>query len=163
MSAQRGPVHRYVDAAPGCWALYCSLEPFKQSLDPRDAPTVTQWLVDGYAVQHATNLERANRQSVALHLMSLCASFERGATGTQLRVALADWSHREYEALLPLPDAYPLTVVDVVRAPQGERTASVSQFAYSTWTAWSGHHDRVRRWLDSPPERSTSYARRPVT
>ncbi|HXL88693.1 MAG TPA: DUF5946 family protein [Streptosporangiaceae bacterium] len=42
------------------------------------APTLIQHLVDSYAVQHAANPDQRNRQSAAVHLMSLCASLEQG-------------------------------------------------------------------------------------
>ena len=59
-----GPVHAYMHAAPGCWALYCGLEDWKASLTAgHDAPTLIQHLVDSYAVQHAANPDRRNRQS----------------------------------------------------------------------------------------------------
>lgn len=144
-----GPVHQYLDAVPGCWELYCSLEGWKALLAEPDTATTVQWLVDGYAAQHPTNQERRNRQSVAVHLMSLCASFERGEPGARLRRAIGSWTHREYEALLPCPNAYPLTVCDVVRAEQGDRPDVVRAFAYGTWLAWAEHHERVRSWLNA--------------
>lgn len=144
-----GPVHPYMDAAPGCWELYCSLEDWKASLAPRDAPTIVQWLVDGYASQHPTNLDRRNRQSVAVHLMSLCASFERGESGVRLRRSLGSWTHREYEALIPHPASYPVTVRDVVRADLDDRPRVVGELARGTWASWVDHHDQVRAWLDA--------------
>ena len=59
--------------------LYCGLEDWKASLTAdHDAPTLIQHLVDSYAVQHAANPDQRNRQSAAVHLMSLCASLEQG-------------------------------------------------------------------------------------
>jgi Family of unknown function (DUF5946) len=79
-----GPVHAYMHASPGCWMVYCGLEDWKASLTADDdAPTLIQHLVDSYAVQHAANPDRRNRQSVAVHLMSLCASLEQGIPGTR--------------------------------------------------------------------------------
>jgi hypothetical protein len=98
-----GPVHAYMHASPGCWALYCGLEDWKTSLAVgHDAPTLIQHLVDSYAVQHAANPGRRNRQSVAVHLMSLCTSLEQGIPGARLR---HDDSHRPRHghALNPLP------------------------------------------------------------
>ncbi len=144
----RGPTHPYMHAAPGCWALYCSLEDWKISLTGPDAPTVAQWLVDGYAAQHPTNMDRRNRQSVAVHLMSLCASFERDVPGDKLRREMDTWTHVEYTALRPHPDSYPLTVEDVVVAQADLRVSIVRSFASGTWSAWSSHHPQVRSWLD---------------
>jgi hypothetical protein len=37
-------------------------------------PVMSQYMIDAYAAQHPTNTDRRNRQSVAVHLMSLCAA-----------------------------------------------------------------------------------------
>jgi hypothetical protein len=47
------------------------------SLAGSDGATVAQQVVDSYMVQHPGNPDRRNRQSVAVHLMSLCASLEQ--------------------------------------------------------------------------------------
>jgi len=143
-----GPVHAYMHASPGCWALYCGLEDWKGSLTADDdAPTLIQHLVDSYAVQHAANPDRRNRQSVAVHLMSLCASLEQGIPGTRLRQLIGTWTHREYPLLVPRPDAYTLTVRDLVDADAQDRPGLVCDTAEAAWAAWSTHHDQVRAWL----------------
>jgi hypothetical protein len=143
-----GPVHAYMHASPGCWMLYCGLEDWKASLTAdHDAPTLIQHLVDSYAAQHAANPDRRNRQSVAVHLMSLCASLEQGIPGTRLRQMIGTWTHREYPLLAPRPDAYPLTVRNLADAAQQDRAALVSDMATATWAAWSAHHDQIRAWL----------------
>ena len=99
-----GPVHAYMHAAPGCWALYCGLEDWKASLAAgHDAPTLIQHLADSYAVQHAANPDRRNRQSVAVHLISLCASLEQGIPGARLRSMIGTWTGREYPCSCPGP------------------------------------------------------------
>jgi len=128
--------------------LYCGLEDWKASLPAgHDAPTLIQHLVDSYAVQHAANRDRRNRQSVAVHLMSLCASLEQGIPGTRLRQMIGTWTHREYPLLAPTPDAYPLTVRNLADAAEQDRPALVSDMATATWAAWSVHHDQIRAWL----------------
>ena len=143
-----GQVHDYMHASPGCWALYCGLEDWKASLTAgEDAPTLVQHLVDSYAVQHAANPDRRNRQSVAVHLMSLCASLEQGISGTRLRHIIGTWTHREYPQLVPRPDIYELTVRDFADAAAEERSGLVFDMARATWKAWSAHHDQIRAWL----------------
>jgi Family of unknown function (DUF5946) len=143
-----GPVHAYMHAAPGCWALYCGLEDWKASLAADyDTPTLTQHLVDSYAVQHATNPDRRNRQSVAIHLMSLCASLEKGIPGVRLRHMIGTWVGRECPLLVPRPDAYQLTIRDLTDATSKDRPGLAADMARSTWTAWSAHHDQIRAWL----------------
>ena len=112
-----GPVHAYMPSSPGCWALYCGLEDWKASLSVgHDAPTLVQHLVDSYAAQHSDSPDRRNRQSVAVHLISLCASLEQGIPGARLRQLIGTWTHREYPLLVPRPDAYQLTVRDLADA-----------------------------------------------
>jgi hypothetical protein len=143
-----GPAHAYLPASPGCWALYCGLEDWKASLTAgHDAPTLIQHLVDSYAVQHAASPDRRNRQSVAVHLMSLCTSLEQGIPGTRLRQMIGTWTHREYPLLVPRPGAYQLTVRDVADAAGQDRSGLVCGMAAATWAAWSAHHDQIRAWL----------------
>jgi hypothetical protein len=134
-------------ALPGCWRLYTSLEDWKSALHHEHALTTVQQLVDTYAVQHATNPDRRNRQSVAGHLMSLCACFERGIPGVRLRTMIGGWLDREYPMLLPRPESFPITIVNVVSTPERTRPDAVAEWATTTWSAWSAHHDQVRTWL----------------
>jgi hypothetical protein len=147
-----GPVHAYMPASPGCWALYCGLEGWKASVAGRpDTPTLIQHLVDSYAAQHAANPDRRNRQSVAVHLMSLCASLEQGIPGTRLRQMIGSWTHREYPLLVPRPGAYQLTVRDLADAVGQDRPGLVSDMARATWAAWAAHRDQILAWLAATP------------
>src|ERR1700730_8656002 len=78
-------------AAPGCWSLYAGLEDWKIGLSGPPGIDTAQWMIDSYAVQHATSPDRRNRQSVAVHLMSLCAHHQgrgrRRGTGAPRRGA----------------------------------------------------------------------------
>lgn len=71
-----GPIHAYMTAAPGCWALHGQL--VLRGLEWGAGRGTVQCRTDAYAAQHATNPDPRNRQSVAVHLMSLCATFELG-------------------------------------------------------------------------------------
>jgi hypothetical protein len=141
-------------SSPGCWALYGSVLTWKHTL-AGGTGTAAQRIVDTYAVQHATNPDRRNRQSVALHLMSLCASLEQEISGTRLRRTIGDWTHREYPLLVPRPAAFPVTVRDVADADQRSRPTIVKDWATSAWAAWSAHHDTVRAWLAQAMQAST--------
>jgi Family of unknown function (DUF5946) len=142
-----GPVHAYLLAAPGCWERYCALEEWKATLVGDSASDLAQDLVDCYAVQHATNTDRRNRQSVAVHLMSLCAGIERGVAGRARRRALGRWVHREYPALEPFPTRFAVTASDLAAAPVAARSALVDRMAATTWDAWADHHAVVRAWM----------------
>jgi hypothetical protein len=150
--AVRGPVHGYMLAAPGCWLLYTGLEDWKISLSGAQGIDVAQWMIDSYAVQHPTNPDRRNRQSVAVHLMSLCAALEQDVPGTRLRLLLGAWSGRPggYPLLKPRPAGYAVTVRDVADADPAARADLVRRWAEVTWSAWSDHHEQVRAWLAAP-------------
>jgi hypothetical protein len=138
-----------MDASPGCWQMYCELQDWQNSLIGDDGITAAQHLVDAYAAQHATNPGRRNRQSVAVHLMSLCASLEFDLSGMKLRSLIGNWTHRDYLILLPRPDHYLITVRTVTDETSDKRAAAVEEMARSTWFAWSLHHSEIRTLLVS--------------
>lgn len=144
-----GPVHAYLDAGPGCWQMYCELQDWKNSLIGDHGITTAQCLVDAYAAQHATNPDRRNRQSVTVHLMSLCASLEFDVPGKRLRSMIGDWTHHDYPILLPRPDHYPVTVRDVKDATGDRRREAVEEMAQSTWSAWFLHRSAIRTVVES--------------
>jgi hypothetical protein len=139
-------------AAPGCWSLYTGLEDWKIGLTGRSGIDTAQRMTDSYAAQHATNPDRRNRQSVAVHLMSLCAALEHDVPGVRLRQLQGSWVHRPggYPLLEPRPAAYSITVRDVADAEAHARADVVRLWAEVTWSAWSDHHEQVRAWLAAP-------------
>jgi Family of unknown function (DUF5946) len=147
-----GPVHGYMLAAPGCWSLYTGLEDWKAGLSGPQGIDAAQWAIDSYAVQHAANPDSRNRQSVAVHLMSLCAALEYDVAGVRLRRLLGSWTHRPggYPLLVPRPAGYAITVREVADADWAARADVVRLWAEMTWSAWSAHHDQVRAWLAAP-------------
>ncbi|WP_298339793.1 DUF5946 family protein [Ferrimicrobium sp.] len=151
-----GPVHTYMRAAPGCWSLYCSLlnRKFPGAVERTGPP---QGLVNAYAAQHGTNTERRNRQSVALHLISLCAGLERGVSGEHRRGLIGRMAHRDYPVLQPSPTSFTITVRDVADAEETVILRVVHDWEQATWLAWSAHQDQVREWLDD--ELRTAYGR----
>jgi hypothetical protein len=144
-----GSVHAYMDASPGCWQMYCELQDWKNSLIGDNGITTAQHLVDTYAVQHATNTDRRNRQSVTVHLMSLCASLEFDMSGRQLRAMIGIWTHRDHPLLRPRPNHFPITVRNVRDVTGDRRKKIVEGIAESTWSAWSVHHSENRTLLVS--------------
>ena len=144
-----GLIHAYMLSAPGCWERYCSLEEWKSGLAGAASIGIVQDLVDSFAVQHATSSDRRNTQSVAVHLISLCAGLERGVTGRERRRLIGRWLGRAYPVVEPAPDAFGVTISDVTAVPVPERPSSVGRLAVASWSAWSAHHDTVRALLDS--------------
>ena len=98
--------------------------------------------------------DRRQRQSVAVHLISLCLRYEfgqpperalaqRGKTSWHVlaRVGMQDWPF-----LLPPSDLGAVTVRDVHVTAAQERAGRMQDWARAAWTAWAGHHDVVRPW-----------------
>ena len=83
----------------------------------------------GSAVQHATSSDRRNTQSVAVHLISLCAGLERSVTRRNRRRLIGRWVERTYPMLDPGPGAFCVTISDVATAPVTERPSVVGRLA----------------------------------
>jgi Family of unknown function (DUF5946) len=130
-------------STPGCWALYGSVLALRSELGVGG----TQRVIDSYAAQHATNSDRRNRQSVAVHLMSLCASIEHAADAQWLHRVIGLWTHLDYPLLVPRPATFAVTVSDVVTVGPSAWTAAADAWALATWQAWSEHHKSIRSWL----------------
>jgi uncharacterized protein DUF5946 len=147
-----GPVHAYMLAAPGCWALYGSVLEWRYATGAARNAEVSQWLVDAYAAQHATNTDRRNRQSVALHLISLCAEYEHDMPAERRQRLIGHLAHREYPALDPPVTSFAITVRDVAGSADRDRAGVAQQWARTTWGGWATHHELVRSWLSDAIE-----------
>ena len=149
LPASDGPAHAYIGASASCWALYGQLLA-REFADPARF-AVHQLTVDAYAVQHPGVPERRTKQSVGLHLLTLCLVLERGADpadGPRLHQRFAerpDWAWLDP----PRPNGT-LTVENVLEAATvAEHHARVRAWAADVWAAWEPHHETVRRWLDA--------------
>jgi hypothetical protein len=141
--------HPHIGSAPGCWLLYSEVLA-REYGDLRYTPA-HQLTVDAYAVQHPGLPGRRTAQSVAIHLVGLCLSLERGRGALELprlRQGLAP-PKRVFPWLAPPDSLGEVTVADVHAAetPEAHR-ATVDRWARSAWEAWSLHHAQVRAWAD---------------
>ena len=114
-----GPVHPYVVSAPGCWSRDGTLVAELQA-EPSTART-RGLATDAYGVQHPTSPDRRNRQSVAVHLVSLHLILDHHAQATdvpRLRARLIE-KHRArgFPWLEPPADRGAVTVADVAATP----------------------------------------------
>jgi uncharacterized protein DUF5946 len=135
-------------SAPGCWDAYGEL--LARSRDWTVDRGTVQLRTDAYASQHATNPDPRNRQSVAVHLMSLCATFELGLAPGATTTLLGGWTHRPggYPDLISAEHHGDVTVIDVVEARDGEAHAiAVERWARSVWEGWRPHHDEISALL----------------
>jgi hypothetical protein len=142
------PTHDYMTSAPGCWEAYGTL--LARSRDWEIDRGTVQLRTDAYASQHATNPDPRNRQSVAVHLMSLCATFELGVPPGRTTALLGEWTHRlgGYPDLISGQRHGPVTVIDVLAAEGGEAHAfAVERWARSVWDGWGERHAEIRDLL----------------
>lgn len=149
-----GPTHPYMLPVPGCWRVYGEVLAREYSGGGWDA--AHRLTVDAYAAQHPHSPNRRNRQSVALHLMSLCVVLERGATLEQAthviaaHAATARTRGSEFPWLEPPVSPAALTVVEVAAAQDPrEHVKRVKAWAASVWQQWEASHGQIREWLDT--------------
>src|SRR4051812_1460015 len=71
-----GPIHRYMESSPACWATYGEVLALEYS-NPAYAENY-RFGVDAYAVQHPGRPSPQSIQSVAVHLIRLCLLLECG-------------------------------------------------------------------------------------
>jgi hypothetical protein len=142
-----GPTHRYLGASAGCWAVFGEVLAREYS-DSRFFG-IHRLTVDTYAVQHPGVPSRQSIQSVAVHLISLYLTLERGfrpeAATAAMRSALRH--KEEFVWLTPPSTLGRLTILDVRAARDvAEHITLVRHWAESTWEAWAPHHGLVRSW-----------------
>jgi hypothetical protein len=143
-----GPVHRYMESSPSCWATYGQVLA-REFSDP-GYMAVHRLTVDTYAVQHPGRPSPQAIQSVACHLVSLHATIELKmplAAATQLLGTCADTM--QFEWMTPLPGPFAVTVADVWGATDaGSHGVAVEKWANAAWRGWEPHHARVRAWAE---------------
>jgi uncharacterized protein DUF5946 len=148
LPATDGPMHKYMESSPACWAAYGRVLAREYS-DSRYAAR-HQLTVDTYAVQHPGKPSAQSTQSVGLHLMGLCLSLEHGAAPSATR-SLLQASNAFKEKLVwqePPPTRGRITVVDLGQTSSPEaHLDQVMAWAECVWKAWSAHHETVRRWI----------------
>ncbi len=126
-----GPTHRYVGAAPGCWAAF-------NELLLRGA---SQYAVDAYCTQHPGVPGRQARRSVAKHLMNMCRYLERGGRVEDSTRFLASLS-RDFPWLVPPSHLGDITVHQVLSGQESQR-----EWAAAVWCAWLVAHPTIRAWM----------------
>jgi CTP:molybdopterin cytidylyltransferase MocA len=138
--------HGYIGASPACWSAFG--EVLAREFSDVRYGVVHRHSVDVYAVQHPGTDGRRERQSVALHLVGLCHWLEHGLSGPELNRITQDMANGDRDwPLLEPPDAYGVTVRDVLRATTpAEHVAAVRRWAEAVWDAWGRHHPVVRAW-----------------
>ncbi|XOV80998.1 MAG: DUF5946 family protein [Aestuariibacter sp.] len=143
-----GPVHRYMHASPGCWAVYG--EVLAREYSDRAYFDIHRLTVDAYAVQHPGSTDRQSIQSVGVHLIRLCLFLEHGLTANNANDAMLRAGKKKHTfTFLEPPESFgAITAADVHGAKSvEEHKAIVRDWAHSVWEAWSVHHNTIRKWL----------------
>jgi len=146
-----GPIHDYMESSPACWSTYSEVLA-REYADRRLFEGVHRLTVDSYAAQHPGRASAQCIQSVAGHLISLCAIIENGASNewaTKL-IREAVRVKGRFTWLQPPQFRGSITVVDVWKANgTAGHEELVRDWASSVWAAWSIHHEIVRHWYSS--------------
>ncbi len=143
-----GPVHRYMDSSPGCWAAFGEI--LTREYSNPSYFEVHQLTVDAYAVQHPGKKDRQSIQSVAIHLIRLCLILEHGLIPKEANHAMkmASKMKKRFTWLKPPLSLGSITAADVIKAKTvSEHKAIVRAWAKSVWEAWSVHHNTIKKWL----------------
>ena len=142
-----GPTHKYVLSSAGCWALYGEI--LARDYSEYNYPPVHRLVVDAYAVQHPGKPMRQAIQSVAVHLIGLYLSLEKGTEAKQVTQAMgrATQFSDKFVWLDPPENLGLITVADVVKTKTLDEYESLGRdWAVSAWQAWSIHHAQIRKW-----------------
>lgn len=145
-----GPVHRYMESSPGCWATYgrvMALEYTEPALSD-----VHRLSVDAYAAQHPGQPSSQSMKSVGVHLIRLFLTIERGfdvRESNRIMVAVSKVKHR-FGWLEPPSSLGDLNVNHVVHAAStDDHRAAVREWSHSVWSAWEPHHATIEEWAQS--------------
>ncbi len=138
------PVHRYVGASPGCWAIYA--ETMGGGLFGPIAPPWGPLMVDAYMTSHPGLPGPQSTPSVWVHLIALHLVLEGGWPASRLvriRTIAADsfdgWGWLEQPASMG-----PVTIVDLDEASDGPLDDLAQRWVEGVWAAWASQHEAVR-------------------
>lgn len=146
---EQGPQHSYVPAVPGCWRIFGEVQ--ADEMTRFGYPAEHRLVVDAYMAQHpGDGLDRRDRQSVAVHLVGLCAILEVGMTADQamlqLRRVIAP--RTEFPLLGKRNDRGSLTITDMLGVVDLDDYAGRARaWGESVWLSWAHEHERIRTWM----------------
>lgn len=141
-----GPVHRYMESTPACWAKYGEL--LAREYENPEHMLAHRLTVDTYAVQHPGRPSAQSVQSVAVHLISLHLVLERSIDPRRATALLGVFADEDrFEWLSPPVAPHRLNVLHPLAATSAAAHAdAVHEWAHAAWEAWSPHHGTVRAW-----------------
>jgi hypothetical protein len=149
-------VHPYINASAECWELFGMLQTLE--MERFGYPRAHRVVVDAYAAQHpGDGTDRRDRQSVVVHLTSLCLLTERGAdpsyAASVLRRMTSD-AGRDF----PMPERLGPGELDLRHAWEAESLESYErrarEWGQAVWASYApAAHATVRAALDAVAER----------
>ena len=159
-----GPVHKYVPAIAGCWALFGQVQ--ADELARIGYPPAHRLVVDAYMAQHpGDGSERRARQSVFVHLVALCVALERGESAGRATQAIqratqairratqairrAVSRHADFPVLRRAGDPGLLTIVHMAGALDlADDETRARAWARCVWDSWNEHQPLIRASID---------------
>jgi hypothetical protein len=144
--AHKGPVHRYMDSSPACWAAFGAVVAAEYA--DAELIAVHRMSVDAYAVQHPGKDSRQAIQSVGLHLARLHMEVEREIPASESHTFMIKAARRKDSLpLLTPPRGFEITVASVAAvAGTAQHPTLVRRWAQSAWQSWAHAHDFIRAW-----------------
>jgi hypothetical protein len=120
------------------------------TLAHRDPVFIHQNVVDAFAAQTATEVDKPIKITFALIGLYLC--MEKGQTGRQAQLAhmrLAKY-RRDWPRFTPPAERGSIRVADVIAAsPGAERDAMIRRWCESVWVAWKDAHEQIAELCES--------------
>ena len=150
-----GPTNANIGGSPGCWAIYERVR--ARGIGDQRYAELQQLTVDSYAVQHPAGSRRGSTQSVAPHLIGLCALVARGLPASVAIGAVhnAVKSRDSFESLAQPESCGELTILHVRDATTlQDHVRRLREWSSSVWKAWSPHHRVIRKWTDEAIRRA---------
>lgn len=162
-----GPIHQYIDASAGCWALFnwsVSIENqdvnglIAKSRIPKnlvsipvysDARPLDALLGDAYGVQHHGGDSPQAIQSVAVHLLNLHGVISGKTTRTRWAIGRAIRTRGVFHKLDPPSLGSALTIRHLFPGGGVVTPVTRSQYVISVYEAWMVLHDSiVEQWYE---------------
>lgn len=141
-----GPVHRYIESSPACWAKYGELLAREYS-DP-EYMLAHRLTVDTYAAQHPGKPSPQSTQSVTVHLIALQLVLEVGEPAHRATEAIRRCVEQQTFSWLtpPLLPARLNVMHPLAANSAAAHMLTVREWAQSVWESWVEHHAQIRTW-----------------
>jgi hypothetical protein len=137
----------HAGSSPGCWAIYGDV--LAREYGEWSYPPIHRLTLDTYGAQHPGERSPKSIQAMAVHLIALHLSLDRGIESKRIPAEIGRLmvDASELRWLEPPPSAGQRTVLDVAGAKDlREHSNRVEWWARSVWESWSDYHEVIRRW-----------------